>query len=70
MEIRPQDTRTEARRIWTQVARELQTRFAAAGFRLDIHGVSPIGGRAYVDIAPLRADVAAGLAERLRQWET
>ncbi|WP_136730004.1 hypothetical protein [Actinacidiphila oryziradicis] len=46
MEIRPQDTRTDARRIGTQVARELQTRFAAAGFRLDIHGASPISGRA------------------------
>jgi hypothetical protein len=58
----------DARRIGDQVAAELQLGFAGAGFWIAASGAAPMGGRAYVSIAPVRADVAARLIDRLREW--
>ncbi|TKA08383.1 hypothetical protein [Actinacidiphila oryziradicis] len=59
---------TDARRIGDHVAAELQLTFAEAGFWLEARGAVPISVRAYVDIAPIPAEVAARLIERVREW--
>jgi hypothetical protein len=66
MELTPQDTEADARRIGAQVAAELEVTFTSTGFWIKVGGGEPTGGRAYVSIDPVRADVAARLVERLR----
>jgi hypothetical protein len=69
MEMRHREIDADARRIGGQVASELQLAFAEHGFWLETRGAAPMGGRAYVDIAPIRADLAVRIVERMKEWD-
>lgn len=59
------DTHSEARRIGAQLAEELHLALLARGFYIPMGAAAPIGGRAYVDVEPVRDDVAHRLIEVL-----
>ncbi|WP_369384003.1 hypothetical protein [Streptomyces sp. cg36] len=59
------DTHSEARRIGAQLAEELHLALLARGFYLPVGAAAPIGGRAYVDVEPVRDDVVHRLIEVL-----
>ncbi|MFF1481224.1 hypothetical protein ACFVYD_27355 [Streptomyces sp. NPDC058301] len=59
------DTHSEARRIGAQLAEELHLALLARGFSIPMGAAAPIGGRAYVDVEPVRDDVAHRLIEVL-----
>ncbi|MFJ2745485.1 hypothetical protein ACIO3O_38150 [Streptomyces sp. NPDC087440] len=53
----------DATRIAAQLADELHLSLLARGFYLPMRAGVPVGGRAYVDIDPVRADAAAAMID-------
>ncbi|MFI0979664.1 hypothetical protein ACH4SP_22025 [Streptomyces sp. NPDC021093] len=59
----PEEVDADARRIGAQLADELHLSLLARGFYLPMRAGEPIGGRAYVDIEPVRGDTATTLID-------
>ncbi|MCW2872476.1 MAG: hypothetical protein JWL99_3796 [Streptomyces oryziradicis] len=64
------DAESDVRRIAAQLAHELRETFAAQGYALDVMAAPPMGGRAYVEFAPLNEDMARRLIDGLRRGPT
>jgi hypothetical protein len=65
--VSPREADADVRLIAAQLARELQETFAAHGYALDVLPAPPMGGRAYVEFAPLNEDSARRLIDGLRR---
>jgi hypothetical protein len=65
MTLTPQDSTADARRIGAQLADELHLTLLARGFYVPMRAGSPVGGRAYVDVDPIRGDLASTMIEAL-----
>lgn len=65
MVMTPADTQREARRIAARIAEELHIALLGRGFYLPMRAAPPLGGRAYIGVEPIRADVAIRLIDTL-----
>jgi len=67
MRVSPREADADVRRIAAQLACELRETFAVHGFVLDVLPAPPMGGRVYIEFAPLNEDGARRLIDGLRR---